>query len=480
MSENRLGGKTAPALQRRRLWLAGCGLLFVVVICVGSIYWAVRRIGDTRAVDEGGSTAVVPDSGTQPEPDTSRETPTIPAASSPEGRIAYVNEEGALNTISAAGDEQHALGQGDAMSFLFPAWSPDGTQIAALGAGDAGGGVYVFADEAGSDGSELYASRSGAPIYLYWQPDGTAVSFIASAEAGLNLLLSPSSGEGDSRLLFAGQPLYWDWLGDDGHLIVHSGPPGSDGRLALIDAEEGDGAANADIADPGFFQAPGFSAGGQYVAFSEFDGAERRLAVRNLDTDDTFRAAHDGAVALGWSPVDERLAYISPQQSARGVAASYYGPLRLLDARSEQVRMLTQERVLAFFWAPDGRSIAYFTLAEGMGEQVAEGQTRQTMARTSGKVRMQHDEVRLTLSLIDADGGDPQHIIDFRPSELFLTQFLPFFDQYALSHHLWSPDSSALVLPLVEDDAAHLYIVPASGRDVRLLVDGQIGFWSPR
>jgi TolB protein len=295
----------------------------------------------------------------------------------------------------------------------------------------------------------------------------------------LNLFLSPSRGGGENRLLFAGQPLYWDWLGDDNRLIVHSGPPGRDGRLAFVDAQEGGSAADADIADPGFFQAPGVSAGGQYVAFSEFEGTERRLAVRNLDSDDTFRTTHDGAVALGWSPVDERLAYISPQRSARRDAGSYYGPLRLLDARSQQMRMLTQERVLAFFWAPDGQSIAYFTLAEGMGEQIAEGHPRQTGARTSAKVQRQHEEVRLTLSVIDADGGDPQHIVDFKPTELFLTQFLPFFDQYALSHHLWSPDSSALVLPIVEDDAARLYIVPASGRDVRLLVDGQIGFWSP-
>lgn len=434
-------------------------------------------IEDTPAVDEDDSTAAAPESETQP--GSGPLTATVPVTSAPGGRVAFVSEEGSLNTIAPDGKDQRALGQEDGMSFLFPAWSPDGTHIAALGASDAGGGVYVFADEAGSAGRELYASRTGAPIYLYWQPDGAAVSFIASAELGLNLFLSPSHGEGESRLLFEGQPLYWDWLGEGSRLIVHTGPPGRDGHLAFIDARERAGAGEADIADPGFFQAPGVSAGGQYVAFSEFDGTERRLAVRNLETEDTFRTAHEGAVALGWSPVGDSLAFISPQQTTGGIAGSFYGPLRLLDARSEQVRLLTDDRVLAFFWAPDGQSIAYFTLAQGMGEQVAEGKTGRTLARSSAKGQVQHDDVRLTLSLVDADGGDTQHIVDFKPTELFLTQFLPFFDQYALSHSLWSPDSSGLILPIVEDAAARLYVVSVRGRDVRLLVDGEIGFWSP-
>jgi TolB protein len=67
----------------------------------------------------------------------------------------------------------------------------------------------------------------------------------------------------------------------------------------------------------------------------------------------------------------------------------------------------------------------------------------------------------------------------FEPSRLWLSQFLPFFDQYALSHSIWSPDSSALVLPMVNDEGRPgVYVVSASDGRRSFLTDGVIGFWS--
>jgi TolB protein len=66
-------------------------------------------------------------------------------------------------------------------------------------------------------------------------------------------------------------------------------------------------------------------------------------------------------------------------------------------------------------------------------------------------------------------------------SETFIRQLLPFFDQYALSHHLWSPDGSALLLPLVGDDGqAEITIVPLDGGELRPIADGEIAFWAPQ
>lgn len=402
----------------------------------------------------------------------------LPGDASLPGRIVFVDEEGQLGTVGANRDAPRFLDDEGERVYLFPAWAPNGTSIATIGAERGGGGVYVIDDVAGADVNELYFSQTGAPIYLYWRPDGGAVSYIASGENSLNLYLSPQNGRGEPQLLLEGQPLYWDWLDEQSQLFVHTGTPLSDGRLTIVEASA-DPVLDEGPVDPGYFQAPGVSTGAANVAFAEFDGESRLLAVRNLASGDEQRTEHQGVVAMSWSPAEQILAFISPAEADPGNDFSFYGPLRLIDAETGAVSLLVDETVLAFFWSPDGQTIAYFTLARGAGEQVAESQGQES-ARAQGKVRRQREDLFLNLSLISVSGGQPNSLVDFRPTELFLTQFLPFFDQYALSHQLWSPDSQALVLPIVDDDRAQIYVVPVSGSGLRPVADGAVAFWSPR
>jgi TolB protein len=57
---------------------------------------------------------------------------------------------------------------------------------------------------------------------------------------------------------------------------------------------------------------------------------------------------------------------------------------------------------------------------------------------------------------------------------------LPYFDQYALSHRLWSPDSSALVLPIQVQDEARIFVVPVSGGQPQEIAVGDMAFWSQK
>lgn len=84
----------------------------------------------------------------------------------------------------------------------------------------------------------------------------------------------------------------------------------------------------------------------------------------------------------------------------------------------------------------------------------------------------------LTLSVIDVESGTGLRLLDFQPTVAYLSQFLPYFDQYALSHRIWAPDSSAIVLPVREDDANRIYVVPTDGRRPYYLADGAVAFWS--
>jgi hypothetical protein len=82
------------------------------------------------------------------------------------------------------------------------------------------------------------------------------------------------------------------------------------------------------------------------------------------------------------------------------------------------------------------------------------------------------------LFFIDVASGKVRSQPVVMPGARFVDQFLTYFDQYALSHDIWAPDSSSVLLP--ESDAAgtHLVVRHADGSAPRTL-DGEVGFWSP-
>jgi TolB protein len=88
--------------------------------------------------------------------------------------------------------------------------------------------------------------------------------------------------------------------------------------------------------------------------------------------------------------------------------------------------------------------------------------------------------IEFRLFVVDVTTGDGLQLAAFTPTVTFLSQFLPFFDQYALSHRLWSPDSTALVLPIQVQDEAHIFVVPVNGGQPQEIVQGDMAFWSQR
>ncbi|MFW6068068.1 MAG: hypothetical protein ACOC9E_00655 [Chloroflexota bacterium] len=462
-----------PQGDRRRRLALGCLAGFMSLLCSGAALLFFLR---TDNPPDGTATPIVVEA-TQAPSVTSTVVieGTVAIGTRFPGRIAFT-DGGMLGTIGAAGEDLRLIGDGEERAYQFPAWAPDGQRVAVLGSGDEGAGVYVLQDEVDGEATELYASENGAPIYIYWRPDGGAVSYIASGERAINLWLSPADGEEEPLLLAEGQPLYWDWVDEDSRLFVHTGTPVTGAELSFVEIA-GIGESEFDSSDPGFFQAPGVSSNGAHIAFAELDDDERRLTVSNVENGERQSTQHQGVVAMGWSPTEPTLAYISPRDGARRAFQNFYGPLRLLDAETGEVTLLVDETVLAFFWSPDGEKIAYFT--PGLGEQMASA--RSTIGTSiRGKVRRQSDDLRLSLSVVHVASGGSQHVVEFRPTNLFVRQFLPFFDQYALSHRLWSPDSTALVLPILEDDRARIYVAAIGGGDVRHLTDGDMAFWSPR
>jgi TolB protein len=386
-------------------------------------------------------------------------------------RIVFVNTNGQLVSLAPDGSEERLLTDAQ-QRFQFPAWSPDGRFVAAVGADRTGAGIFVFDDgETEAAPEPLYADPQDGPFYLYWSPDSRQVSFLASHPDGMALHLVQADGSADSRVLTTGGPLYWQWTTDSRQMVIHSGFAGQDSRLELI-AADGDGTGDS-LASPGFFQAPGISADGRYLAFAEETaGTNSRLVVRDTQSDNEVQQRHAGIVALAWSPVANQLAYTSGSEPE---SRSFVGPLRLIDAVSGEVRLLSQEPIVAFFWSPDGRYLAAVSIL-GRGEGDINVQGGKTAV---GKQVYQQNLPRLRLLVYDVTTDEGRLLFEFVPTFTFATQFLPFFDQYALSHQIWSPQSDALVLPMVENGRNQIFIVNITTGQKRFLAEGLMPFWSP-
>jgi TolB protein len=387
-------------------------------------------------------------------------------------RIVFVDTTGRVGTVAPDGSASRLLTEGGA-TYQFPAWSPDSQQIAAVGNDGSEGGVYIWPDEAGAASDELYSSRRRPPIYLYWSPDGRQVSFLANDRGGLGLWLARADGSAPAQQIASGQPFYWQWSQGSDQLFVHSGGPGPDAQLAWLEPDANQASDN--VASPGLFQAPGISADGRYLAFGQRVGQRFQVAVQEVAGGRRSTAPHSGMAALSWSPAAPHLAWTSP----RADQFSSAGPLRLLEADSGDIFVLVRDTVLAFFWAPDGQSIAYLTLASG-GNDAGAGRPA-GLAAMAPSPAGQHSALSLRLWVVDVATGQQRQLYTFRPSEIFLTQFLPFFDQYALSHRLWSPASDALVLPMLDSSgAAGIYVVPVNGGEAVRVAGGTMAFWSWR
>jgi TolB protein len=412
-------------------------------------------------------------SGTGPQPATERQNQVV-------DRIAFINLDGQLETIRPDGTDARQLTEHNHF-FFFPAWSPDGTRLAVLGGNAEGGSVFTVTDSSAADNEvrEIYHSTSQAPFYIYWSPDGSRVSFLANAGTGLGLFLAEASQTATTQLLATGQPFYWDWSPRGDQLLIHSGFAGHGSRLAFIDLQ-GD-SQDPELARPGFFQAPGFSRSGRYWAYAEVDAAaNRRLVVENDGGEQRYSLPHLGQLALSWSPTEERLAFTSPLVDL----PAFHGPLRLLEPATGESRLLTSDSVIAFFWSPDGRRIAFITIGSQqhdtnvrtsyVPEATAPGsQTLPATGHQNGNLLL------LDLWVVEVDGGEAYRLVTFQPTQIFVRQFLPFFDQYALSHRLWSPASDALVIPMADENGKpRIHIVPVDGRFTMPIADGAMAFWS--
>jgi TolB protein len=156
-----------------------------------------------------------------------------------------------------------------------------------------------------------------------------------------------------------------------------------------------------------------------------------------------------------------------------------FGELKLLEAETGLLETLSEKLVICFFWSPDGKYIAYLTpsLERDEGDVSSLGADVFVSSQVQPQ-KIQRGSFLLELRVIDVTTKEDRRLATFTPTFLFLDQFLPFFDQYALSHRVWSPDSTAIVLPITNADNTRQVTVFGLDGTVTAVAEGDTPFWS--
>jgi dipeptidyl aminopeptidase/acylaminoacyl peptidase len=392
----------------------------------------------------------------------------VPVTAGEPGRIAgSARIGGAVYPVASEAEETVRF------QFSFPAWAPDGRSLLLMGTrlGEGGmaqgSGIYRVKAEPGGPVSPVFEDSRRGPVYVYWSPHGGRAALLVSQGEGISLLVVDSES-GEAMTVAEGFPFYFDWRDDGQRILAHTGGMATDDHPAevrLLDVRSGS-AAKAPTEGrllarwPVGFRAPAWSPDGRrlaYAARSE-QGRPAALVVEDRDGGNRREVARvSSRLAFSWSPDGSGFA-LGEAGDPDGPLLAGVNFLGLEDGRREP---LFAGPVAAFFWSPDGRRLLIVSPDFDSGQWrwlVVERQTRQA-----------------------------REVARFLPNPEFQSLLLH-FDQYALSHRIWAPDSRHFVFAAYPVEARDqqgpadpvVWVVDVAGPSIRRVSTGRLAFWSPR
>lgn len=343
--------------------------------------------------------------------------------------------------------------------YRFPAISPDGKQVAYIGAKDQDSALYVH-DFTTGERRLIYSNPAIEPFDIAWSPDSRNLVFLAPGPGALVLAIVPADGSSQPKPIALGSNIYFAWSDDGSQLVLHIGSPsGLDSQVMIYHV--GDDKPKALAAELGFFQAPAITHDGKSVfyvnqpapsagqlSFDELVGTIVRAGVDG-SAPVTLATEKQAALRIVRSPTSDAIAYsILHIQSDSSFA---WGELKLVEEGKEP-RVLSGpgQHVDAFFWSPDGTQIAY----------LAHGETFEPRGPRA-------------LNVVSTAGGEAREIATFTPSSSF-ADLNGFFDAYVHGFTPWSPDSRRLAF--AADDG--IYVADTGSSRAEKVGDGTFVLWS--
>ena len=389
--------------------------------------------------------------------------------SAPLNRLAVIDED-RIYTLAPDGSDQIELNHTGQVPTAGLIWSHDGQRllfvetdrdtsrlISARPSGDAS--VIVFE-----------ADRPSAPFYLNGSPDDRSVAFlIPSARNTMELQVAQTDRPNSARLALAGQPNYSSWSPDSQSLLAHIGGDQADAFVGTVALDAAQPTTPIETS-PAAFQAPVWLSNASSTwLYARQQGARSELVLNAAGTVETLATLEDG-LAFTLAPNGQQVAY-----ALNTLDSFIYNNLVVIDLATHATQTIYRGNLVAFFWSPDSKQIAYLT-----GALVEPGR----IGRVGGLAAPAHPQdqrvLQLTWHVIELSTGRTTELSTFEPTESF-TYLLTYFDQFAQSTAVWSPDSRSLVYtgtPLAGKRG--VYVVDTQHPDAapRFISPGDFAIWS--
>jgi len=394
-----------------------------------------------------------------------------------EGQLAIIGTDGNLyryDSPSGAEAVTHDAAIADGFFYRDPSWSPDGW-LSYVGVAHSGSDVEIGVNAIPPGGGDPVQLESGPDdyIYGYWSP-ATCVQREACARFAY---LMQDAGQIGMRIATLGDNLdaltisrlgrastfYYSWSPDGRAMLWFTG--GTD--LSIYDALEDQVTETLEVM-PGTFQTPIWSPIDDRLLYATAQNRLTQMAIREGASEQPFGDAVDDRLAFTWSPDGARVAY------AHGISDFQALTIHNLETGVEQ-RYETLEKVLAWFWSPDGTKLAVINIEMTRPElqQAASGRHARPLNQETG-------HPVLGWYLIDVKEGSLQRVIEF-VATFDQTYFYQWFEQFAQSHQIWSPDSRYLVYAERRlDDKPRVRIIDTENltRAPETLMEGTLAIFS--
>jgi TolB protein len=240
-------------------------------------------------------------------------------------------------------------------------------------------------------------------------------------------------------------------------------------QLELYDVEKD---ATQKLNDtPGQFQAPMWSPVDDRLLFGISGKSESLtdLVIADGEKRSTVIADLESPVSFEWSPDATKIASVSA-----------FGNLTVTDVQTGKSLATSPEvGVVAYFWSPQGDRVAYIAIKREPSGSSARPYPSPNGRNGRSPALQGQAPTSLLWNILDVKSGKTTELTKFIPTQTMI-YYLNFFDQFARSHRLWSPDGHYLVygaVDLIGQDMVMLADTTKPGTTIPVS-EGAIGVWS--
>lgn len=362
------------------------------------------------------------------------------------GKVAFIGADYNVYTANFAQGVTVQLTEdgSNQVRYQWPTWSPD-NRLAYFCCDLQYARSFETTAFISQDGLErgraVFRGQAEPVIYASWSP--AACSAAANCH-DLALLINDATNNTlridlirdylDSsdapQTIAQGSPFYYNWNPAGTQMVFHR----NNRRIDVYDVINGEVLPEYQQSSSGTFQTPAWSpVDDRILAGTPGDEARKtHLTIFAGDNTQELLSNVGGNVSFLWSPDGNYVAY-------RAISESKFGALFVIDAVSGAIVSRSSiSGVISFFWSPDSRNLAYITLStpEGAFDARTEPPRR--------AIDFVQNIEGLAWSTLNIETGLNRRYSTFLPTAEMIYLLL-YFDQFATSHHVWSPDSNYLV-----------------------------------